>query len=133
MAEAQTNGHYKKGKNGNHPLNGTNGSASGAERIRPSGKHSLRQVLVLQEAVYEAGGLLREDIKSASAEDRAKLAGSLATLATSWTRLQDIKQQIQGKGKPMPVPSRQSVKKPIQYAIDEQTNSSTTLNDSPAP
>lgn len=108
-------------------LNGKNGEnhvVKKETRAKPSSRHSLKQVLELQSAVYEAGSLLREDIKSASADERSKLASSLATLATSWTRLQDIKQQIQGKGKPMPVPSKLPNRKPATYDIGEvQPNS----------
>ena len=75
-----------------------------AVRIRPGKRHSIRQVLQLQDALYDSALSLRAILQGEADNDlRARVASALAQLTRSWDTLENRKRILRGRGLPKPV------------------------------
>jgi len=105
-----------------------------------SRRKAIHQVIDLQQDAYRIARKLAERIsptpfpvdpkEDISNDELARLSSAFSTVTGGWTKLQDTKREIKGKGKPMPVPSKPTNRKAITYEVSE-TNGH-VLNDSPA-
>ena len=74
--------------------------ATGATRIKPGRRTSLRQVIDFQQIAHEAAQGLRADFTGTQDRDeRARVASAIANLGKSWCSLQDSKREILGRPK----------------------------------
>ncbi len=66
-------------------------------RAKPGRRTSLTQVLAMQDALYEACMIMKEDCRNASdKEERAKIAGAMSNTCKGWEALEDRKRVIRG-------------------------------------
>lgn len=111
-----------------------------------SRRKAIHQVIDLQQDAYRIARKLAERISPTPVpsvpidpklditnDDLARLASAFSTVLGGWTKAQDTKREIKGKGKPMPVPSKPTTnRKSITYEIDETAIAPTLMNDAPA-
>jgi len=109
------------------PANGLNGTTERAERVKPGRRTSLHQVYEMQRDAFliskKLAGTLTAPVDSSeklSNDDLARLSSAFSSVSGVWTKLQDTKREIRGKGKVMPVPAKQPTPKRTSFDIDEQ-------------
>ena len=75
-------------------------ATTGATRIRPGRRLSLRQVVDLQQITHKAAMGLNGDFEATSdRQERARVASAISNLGKSWVALQDAKREILGRPK----------------------------------
>ncbi len=103
------------------PAKRWNGIPKPNGQIKPGRRSSLHQVYDMQQDAYAiARKLAQSALESKDRDEQARLASAFSSASSVWTKLQDTKREIRGKGKVLPVPAKQVKQKSLTYEINEE-------------